>query len=248
VQANTESLELHFALGSLFRKRGEVDRAIHLHLHLLEKKALEPQQKLAVTAELAQDYLKAGLYDRAEELFSGLDDSRYKQSALRALLEIFIREREWQRAIKTATELERVSGVSFRKEVAQFYCEMAIKSILNQDALTARHELEMALDANKNCVRANMMLGDMEASTKAYKLAISCWKRVEFQKPEYLGMVANKLLNSCRELGELDEGIDLLRQYFQSYKLPSLLSVVFEITLAEQGADAAADAQCAELF
>ncbi len=69
VQANTESLELHFALGSLFRKRGEVDRAIHLHLHLLEKKALEPQQKLAVTAELAQDYLKAGLLDRAEELF-----------------------------------------------------------------------------------------------------------------------------------------------------------------------------------
>jgi len=80
----------------------------------------------------------------------------------------------------------------------------------------------------------------MEASTKAYKLAISCWKRVEFQKPECLGMVANKLLNSYRELGELDEGIDLLRQYFQSYKLPSLLSVVFEITLAEQGADAAA--------
>ena len=76
VQANSESLELHFALGSLFRRRGEVDRAIHLHLNLLEGKELAPQQKLAVKAELAQDYLKAGLLDRAEELFKSLDDSR----------------------------------------------------------------------------------------------------------------------------------------------------------------------------
>ena len=240
-QSNAESLELHFALGSLFRRSGEVDRAINLHLSLLDRKELPAEQRKAIKAELAQDYLKAGLYDRAEELFSGLDDSRYKQPALRALLEIYIREREWQRAVKTATELERVSGVSFRKEVAQFYCEMAIKSILDQDAHTARHELGMALDANKSCVRANMMLGDMEASAKAHKLAISLWKRVEFQKPEYLGMVANKLLNSYRELDALDEGVALLRQYFQDYKLPSLLSVVFEITLAEQGADAAAN-------
>jgi len=239
-QANEESLELHFALGSLFRRTGEVDRAINLHLSLLERKELPSEQRKAIKAELAQDYLKAGLYDRAEELFTSLDDSRYKQPALRALLEIFIREREWQRAIKTATELERVSGIPFRKEVAQFYCEMAIKSILDHDAHTARHELEMALDANKNCVRANIMLGDMEAGSKAHKLAIGFWKRVEFQKPDCLGMVANKLLNSYRELGELDEGISLLKQYFQSYKLPSLLSVVFEITLAEQGPDAAA--------
>ncbi len=240
-QANSESLELHFALGSLFRRSGEVDRAINMHLSLLERKELPSEQRKAIKAELAQDYLKAGLYDRAEELFSGLDDSRYKQPALRALLEIYIREREWQRAIKTATELERVSGVSFRKEVAQFYCEMAIKSMLDQDGHTARHELEMALDANKNCVRANIMLGDMEASSKAYKLAIAFWKRVEFQKPEYLGLVAHKLLNSYRELGELNEGIQLIKEYFQNYKLPTLLPVVFEITLTEQGADAAAN-------
>src|ERR1051325_5111440 len=98
VQANSESLELHFALGSLFRRRGEVDRAIHLHLNLLEGKELAPQQKLAVKAELAQDYLKAGLLDRAEELFKSLDDSRYEQPALRALLEIYVREREWDQA------------------------------------------------------------------------------------------------------------------------------------------------------
>lgn len=247
VQANSESLELHFALGSLFRRSGEVDRAINLHLSLLDRKELPAQQRQAIKAELAQDYLKAGLYDRAEELFSSLDSSRYQQPALRALLEIYIREREWQRAIKSATELERISGVSFRKEIAQFYCEMAVKSILDQDLHTARHELEMALDANKNCVRANMMLGEMEYSVKAHKIAIGFWKRIEFQKPEFLGLVAPKLLNSYRELGELEQGVELLKQYFHKYKLPSLLNVVFDITLAEQGADTASKMALDEL-
>ena len=247
VQANAESLELHFALGSLFRRSGEVDRAINLHLSLLDRKELPAPQRQAIKAELAQDYLKAGLFDRAEELFSGLDQSRYQQPALRALLEIYTREREWHRAIKVATELERISGIPFRKEIAQFYCEMAVKSILDQDLHTARHELEMALDANKNCVRANVMLGEMEANNKAHKLAIGFWKRIEFQKPEFLGIVAHKLLNSYRELGELDEGIALLKQYAQTYKLPSLMAVVFDITLAEQGADVAANMAVNEL-
>jgi len=239
VQANADSLELHFALGSLFRRSGEVDRAINLHLNLLDRKELPPAQRQAVKAELAQDYLKAGLFDRAEELFSSLDDSRYQQPALRALLEIYIREREWERAIKSATELERISGVSFRKEIAQFYCEMAMKSILENDTHTARHELEMALDANKNCVRANVMLGDMENSTGAHKVAISFWKRIEFQQPDHLGLVANKLLNSYRALDKVNDGVELIKYYFQTYKLPSLLSVVYEITLAEQGAESA---------
>ena len=240
VQANSESLELHFALGSLFRRRGEVDRAINLHLSLLERKELEQPQKLAVMAELAQDYLKAGLLDRAEELFKSLDDSRYQQPALRALLEIYVREREWERAIEAARELERLSGVPFRKEIAQYYCEMAMKSILKNDSHTARYELEMALDANKNCARANAMLGDMEAEASAHAVAISVWKRIEFQQPEYLGLIAAKMLASYRAIGKPDEGLALLKIYLQTYKSASLLSVVYEVTLAEEGAESAA--------
>jgi lipopolysaccharide biosynthesis regulator YciM len=240
VQANTDSLELHFALGSLFRKRGEVDRAIHLHLNLLHKTDLEPQQKLAVTAELAQDYLKAGLLDRAEELFESLDDDRYRQPALRALLEIYVREREWERAIKAATELERLSGVSFRVEVAHYFCEMAVKSKLANDLHTARFELEQALNANKNCVRANVLLGDMEAEADAHKEAISTWRRIEFQQPEYLGLIAPKLLNSYRVLNQTADGLALLQTYLQNYKLPSLINVLYEATLAENGPESAA--------
>lgn len=248
VQANTDSLELHFALGSLFRRRGEVDRAIHLHLHLLEKKELEPQQKLAVTAELAQDYLKAGLFDRAEELFESLDDDRYRQPALRALLEIYVREREWERAIKAATELERISGVPFRVEIAHYYCEMALKSKLANDTHTARYELEQALNANKNCVRANVLLGDIEAEANEHKAAISTWKRIEFQKPEYLGLIAPKLLASYRALNQDAEGLSLLQTYLQTYQLTSLLNVLYEATLAEHGAESAAKLARTELI
>jgi len=240
VQANADSLELHFALGSLFRRRGEVDRAIHLHLNLLERKELPQPQKLAIMAELAQDYLKAGLLDRAEELFRSLDDSRYQQPALRALLEIYVREREWERAIEIAMELERVSGVPFRKEIAQYYCEMAVKSILDNDYPTARSKLEKALDANTNCTRANVMLGEMEAANDNHEAAISVWKRIEYQQPDYLGLIAAKMLSSYRALGKVNEGMTLLKNYLQTYQTTSLLSVVYEVVLQEEGPENAA--------
>lgn len=250
VLANTDSLELHFALGSLFRRAGETERAINLHINLLDKKELTEPQKNAVKAELAQDYLKAGLFDRAEELFKGLDDQRYRQPALRALLEIYVREREWAQAITTATELERLSGVPFRKEIAQYYCETAMNHIIEQNAEAAQSQLGLALDANKNCIRANVLLGDIEASAGNHPMAISYWKRIEFQQPEYLGLVASKMLKSYRaldsintELGtntHLKQGLAQLNTYIETYKLPSLMSVLYQATLAEEGADKAA--------
>ena len=240
VQANSDSLELHFALGSLFRRTGETDRAINLHVNLLDKKELTVPQRNAVKAELAQDYLKAGLFDRAEELFKSLEDQRYKQPALRALLEIYVREREWAQAITTATELERLSGVPFRVEVAQYYCELAMNFIIAQNTDAAHSQLELALDANKNCIRANVLLGDIEASAGQHQTAISYWKRIEFQQPEYLGLVAGKMLKSYRAAHQLKEGLAQLNTYIETYKLASLMSVLYEATLNEEGAESAA--------
>ena len=240
VQENTDSLELHFALGSLFRRTGETDRAINMHLNLLEKKELTENQKTAVKAELAQDYLKAGLFDRAEELFKGFTDSRYRQAALYALLEIYVREREWLQAIATATELERISGVTFRKEIAQYYCEIAMNAMIQQKYFDARQQLGLALDANKSCVRANVLLGDLEASQEAHQQAIACWKQIEFQKPEYLGLVARKMLKSYTAIGQLKAGLTQLSGYLESYKLPALMSALYEATLSEEGPEKAA--------
>jgi len=240
VQENTDSLELHFALGSLFRRTGETDRAINMHLNLLEKKELTDNQKTAVKAELAQDYLKAGLFDRAEELFKGFTDSRYRQAALYALLEIYVREREWLQAIATATELERVSGVTFRKEIAQYYCEIAMNAIIQQKYVEARQQLNLALDANKSCVRANVLLGDLEVNQDAHQRAIAYWKQIEFQKPEYLGLVARKMLKSYTATDQLKEGLAQLSGYLESYKLPSLMTALYEATLNEEGPEKAA--------
>ena len=117
---------------------------------------------------------------------------------------------------------------------------MALKSKLANDTHTARFELDQALNANKNCVRANVLLGDMEAESGNHKAAISIWKRIEFQKPEYLGLIAPKLLASFRAQNQTEEGLNLLQTYLQTYQLNSLLNVLYEATLAEQGAENAA--------
>jgi lipopolysaccharide assembly protein B len=248
IHINSDSLELHFALGSLFRRTGETDRAINMHLNLLEKKELTNNQVDAVKAELAQDYLKAGLFDRAEELFKNLENKRYRQPALRALLEIYVREREWLQAIETAIELERLSGISFRKEVAQYHCELAMNAIIDQQPDQVRIHLADALDANKKCIRANVLLGDLEVQSGSHAAAIAHWKRIEFQEPEYLGLVATKLLNSYTALEKPKDGIALLKTYLENYKLPSLMSALYEATVAEEGADSAAKLARKELI
>lgn len=241
VQANTESLELHFALGSLFRLRGEINRAIHLHQNLLERPQLSEFQKTAIMAELAQDFLKAGLFDRAEDLFRTLCAApSYQQASLRALLDIYIREREWAKAIGIAEELEQRSGVPFRKEIAQFHCELASLALQAKNTASAVQALQAALQANPLCVRATLMQGEIAAAAQDHAQAIAAWKHIEHQQPQFLGLVAARVLESHRALGQKDAGLQLLKVWANQYQLTSVLNIVFQSTLEEQGAEAAA--------
>ena len=120
-----------------------------------------------------------------------------------------------------------------------------MNAIIAQQQDSARNHLNAALDANKNCVRANILLGDVEVIQGAHQAAISHWKRIEYQQPEYLGLVANKMLKSYRALepengGQLKQGLVQLNSYLETYKLPSLMSALYEATLAEEGAEKAA--------
>jgi lipopolysaccharide biosynthesis regulator YciM len=239
VKVDPETVELHFALGSLFRRRGEYDRAIRMHQSLIERPDLGVEQNTVALFELAQDYLKAGILDRAEELFARLEKSPHATQARRYLLEIFQLEKEWQKAIDMARRLEAESGESRAKEISQFQCELAATEATHSRPEAARKLLEAALEANRKSVRASVQLGDFERAAGRIDRAIEHWKRVETQNPAYLALVAQRLLDAQREAGRLEEGLTLLAGYLERYPSLDLLDTVFQYTLEVKGAEAA---------
>ena len=239
VKVDPQTIELHFALGSLFRRRGEVERAIRMHQNLVERPDLAQGQKLAALFELAQDYFKAGLLDRAEELFLKLDGTAHAEESLRFLLEIYEQEKEWHKAIDIAGRLEVVTGRSHQKEVANFYCELAINEMMHTRPDAARPHLAEALSHHRLCVRANLLLGDLEAAAGQPAAAIDAWKRIESQNPAYLALVAERLYSAYRQRGMIEEGVNMLRGYLAKYPSLDLLNMVFQGTLESQGAEPA---------
>ena len=239
VKVDPQTIELHFALGGLFRRRGEVERAIRMHQNLVGRPDLASGQKLAALFELAQDYLKAGLLDRAEELFLKLESTSYAEQALRFLLEIYEQEKDWHKAIGIAGKLEVVTGRSHQKEIANFCCELALNELMHTRPEAARPHLAQALAHHRLCVRANMLLGDLEVAAKRPEAAIEAWKRIESQSPQYLALVAERLFNAYKQRGKLEEGVNLLRGYLAKYPSLDLLNAVFQGTLESQGTEPA---------
>jgi len=239
VKINNESLEVHFVLGSLYRRTGQLDKAINLHIDLLETRELNQQQQESVKAELALDYFKAGLYDRSEELLLGLKKESYHQFSLNTLLDIYSKEREWNKAITIATKLEKISGVSFRENISHFYCEIAVVHMLEKNTNEANESLRKALNEYKNCVRANILLGDICENEERFEEAISYWKKVEYQQPDYLGLVASKILNAYQRINLLNEGLTVLSSYYDLYQLKTLLSILYSAIMTNEGPEKA---------
>jgi lipopolysaccharide biosynthesis regulator YciM len=238
-KVNPETIELHFALGSLFRRRGETERAIRMHKNLLERSDLGQEQRLHAMVELGQDYLKAGLLDRAEDVFLKLKDSSRRAGALKFLLEIYQQEKDWLKAIGIARELEKDSGESWQKEIANYYCELALSEATHSRPEEAKRILGDALGAHRKCVRANIVLGDIAVAAGDHAAAIDAWTRIEQQNPAYLALVAQRLLDSHRVLGRTEEGLTLLRGYLADSPSLELLDVAFQSTLDVQGTEAA---------
>jgi lipopolysaccharide biosynthesis regulator YciM len=239
VKVDPQTIELHFALGNLFRRRGEIERAIRMHQNLVARPDLGKDQKTLALYELAQDYLKAGLLDRAEELFAKLEDTQYAEPALKFLLEIYQQEKDWRKAIVIAGKLEKVTGHSRQKDIANFYCEMASSEIIHSRAEAARPYLETALTHHRLCVRANLLLGDLEQSQGKLDSAVDAWKRIESQNPDYLSLVAERLYRAFKLQDKTVEGVTLLRGYLTKYPSLDLLNTVFDGLLESQGAESA---------
>ncbi len=238
-RADSETVELHFTLGGLFRRRGEVERAIQLHQSLIERPDLPEEQRLAAQQELGQDYLKAGLLDRAEQLFLALEKTRYADAARRALMEIYVQEKEWTKAIAMAETLASSSSSSLLVEISQFHCERAAAEAVEGRFDAARAELDAALRVNRRNVRATVLAGDFALAQKRPEEAIAAWKRIEAQNPDYLPLVADKLLACYRDLGRVQEAALLLKGWLANHPSVDLFSAAFQAVLEAEGSEAA---------
>lgn len=249
-RVDPETIELHFALGNLFRRRGETDRAIRVHQNLIERgngtsgtpgqySELTDEQRLHALSELGQDYLKAGLLDRAEDIFLKLRGTPRDEEALRFLLEIYQQEKEWQRSIDIARCLPEHTEHLWQKEIAHFHCELAASALLHSEFEEAHRQLDSALAENRKCVRATLLQGEVALAEVQVETAIEAWKRIEQQSPVYLSLVAPRLLEAFRKQGREAAGLHLLRGWFALHPSLDLLDTVFQSELQAGGPQAA---------
>ncbi|MCH9690175.1 MAG: lipopolysaccharide assembly protein LapB [Gammaproteobacteria bacterium] len=207
LEVDSETVETHLALGSLFRRRGEVDRAIRIHQNLIARPQLRVMQRKAALMALAEDYMSAGVFDRAERIFievvelGGTPDA----SSLRGLLAIYQQEKSWEKALDVLKKLELVTGNSMAAQAAHYHCEMAEKSSLNGAEDKAYSMLKQALLIDKQSVRASLMLANIEMKHARYKPAIRALKRVLAQDSAFFTETIEPLVKAYTELNSMDE-------------------------------------------
>ena len=164
-EINRDTVETHLALGNLFRRRGEVDRAIRVHQNLIARPNLSQEEKTVALLELGEDYMRAGLLDRAETLFADLVAmDALAPSALRHLIAIYQHERDWDKAIEHAQRLERATGEPQSAMIAQFHCELADQARAQGARDDARRHVDDAFAVEPECVRASMILGQISTT------------------------------------------------------------------------------------
>jgi lipopolysaccharide biosynthesis regulator YciM len=239
VKLDPETTELHFALGSLFRRRGETERAIRVHQNLLNRSDLPTVEREHAMFELGQDFLKAGLLDRAEDTFKSLDSGAYANDAQRCLLTIYEIEKDWAKAIETAEALEKISAQSFRKEIAQFHCERAQEALQKQESAQSAAELRLAREANPANVRATILAGDVDLATGNAAGAIEQWRKVETQSAAHLPLIVERLMKAHSALGRDADGARLLMQYLDKYPSNDLLDTSYTYIAEQIGTEAA---------
>lgn len=239
VKVDPQTIDLHFALGNLFRRQGEIDRAIRMHQNLLDRHDLPADKRQVAVFELAQDFHRAGLLDRAEELFNRLDGSPFELQSLGFLLQIFEQEKDWQKAISVTKRMEALAKRPYFKEIAHYFCELAQNAMLRSQLDDARGHVAQALSEYKLCARATIVQGDVEAQEGRYDLAATTWQHIESQNPAFLGLVADRLADAYRRSGDVAQGIRVLRSYEDQYPSLDILNALFNQVLAHEGADAA---------
>ena len=204
-KVDDDTLETHFALGHLFRRRGEVERAIRVHQNLLARPTLNEAQRHQAVFSLAEDYLGAGLYDRAEQLFAEIIDSpTVAQAALEKLVYIYEREREWGKAIEAQRKIEMLTGEK-SPQVAHYHCELAEAARLEGNLELARTHLKNTIRSETGALRGTLIRAALAKAEGDHSQAVDLYEQVLTNNRYFMVDVLPALLDSYRQLGQLDQ-------------------------------------------
>jgi len=241
-ELDKDTFETQVALGHLFRRRGEVDRAIRLHQGLVQRNDLSDPQKVQALLALGEDYMRSGLLDRAETVFTDLTklDARAPQ-ALRHLIGIYQSERDWQKAIEMATRYEAETGEAMGKLVAQFECELAerLRSTGDMDAASAA--VARAYAADSTSVRAGMLEGRIEFDAERFAGAVRAYERAARHDPDFLPEILPSLLVSYEKVGDPTGGRAFLAEMCEYYRGIAPVLALTRLVEASDGVHAARD-------
>lgn len=236
LEVNSDTVETHLALGSLFRRRGEVDRAIRVHQNLIARPQLGKLQRIQALSELAQDYLRAGVLDRAERLFLELVKMGEQTTpSLHYLLNIYQQQKDWEQAISTAKKLQVITHELMQVPIAQYYCELAEQTSQKKQIDKAKSYLQHALQNDRNCVRASILQAEIETLSGNFKSAIRAYKQVKSQDPDFISEIVLPLAHCCEELKAEDELIDYLRTCLNEYPRVPVVLVLADYLRKQQG-------------
>ncbi|WP_174508912.1 lipopolysaccharide assembly protein LapB [Klebsiella oxytoca] len=213
LKEDTGTVEAHLTLGNLFRSRGEVDRAIRIHQSLMESASLTYDQRLLAVQQLGRDYMAAGLYDRAEDMFKQLvDETDFRLGALQQLLQIYQATSDWQSAIDVAERLVKLGKEKHRGDIANFWCELALQQMANSDMDKAMTLLKKGAAADRNSARVSIMMGRVWMEKGDYAKAVESLERVINQDKELVGETLDMLQTCYQQLGKLAEWEQFLRR------------------------------------
>jgi len=226
LEVSPDSVETTLALGNFFRRRGEVDRAIRVHQGLIIKPHLTPKQRSQSLLELARDYMRAGVYDRAEDLLLEITNSvgHHLDVSLRHLNDIYEREKDWKKAIDVAVHLQSITEQSRAREIAHYYCELAENAWSQGKIKLTFKYLKQGLHYDQNCARISLMEGNFEKKLGKYSQALLAYKRIEFQDVAFLPEALMMIIECYAHLPEKEELHDYLDHLIQ--KSPSISIVL----------------------
>ena len=233
LEVDSDTVETHLALGNLFRRRGEVDRAIRIHQNLIARPTLTDDDRALALLELGTDYMRSGLFDRAEGLFRELvDNENHSEQALAELLDIYQQEKDWQNAVMVAKRLEIVSGERLYAEIAQFHCELAELDLHADNEKDARNNIKRAPNIDPKCIRASILEGQLEQKQDKPKAALRAYKRAVRQDMECLPEILEPMQECYRRTGKLEEYMEYLDEVMHDYK--GITPVLYRTGLIEE--------------